>query len=221
MNLLEVIKNIDTSLLLTINGWHSTYFDQFMFSFSSKFVWIAFYAAVLAYLLFKSKKNALPVIVAIILCIVLCDQISSTLIKDTVQRLRPTQNSDLLSQLHIINGYKGGKYGFVSSHAANTFGFALLTSCLFKNRIYTSVVFLWAAVTAYSRVYIGVHYPLDVVGGMIVGLCVSIFILWLLKKYFPVTHSEFKLDKKSIFPDYLPSAAMIFSIVGILICSIF
>lgn len=218
MNLIEAIKDIDTSLLLSINGCHSAYFDQFMFTFSSKFVWLPFYVSVLAYLLIKNKKDALPAIVALIVCIVLCDQISSSIIKDSVERLRPTRTS-LLPQLHIVNDYLGGKYGFVSSHAANTFGFAVLTSYLFKQNIYTAVVFLWAVITSYSRVYLGVHYPLDVVGGAMVGIAVGYALLWALKKYFPkvLTESSQNDTKKSI--QHLPVSVLSVSIFALLIYS--
>ncbi len=169
MELIQSLNLFDTELFLFLNGMHNSFFDGFMYAFTQIFVWIPLYASVI-YLLIKTKKyDALWLILFLVLCIVICDQISSGIIKNTVQRLRPSHEPSLDGMVHLVNGYTGGRFGFVSSHAANTFGFALLSSLLIRNRNFAVMIFAWSLVNCYSRIYLGVHYPLDIVGGLLVG----------------------------------------------------
>jgi undecaprenyl-diphosphatase len=110
---------------------------------------------------------------AITLLFVLCDQFSSHLIKPLVARPRPTHYPGIMEHVRTLFGYTGGKYGFISGHATNSFGFAIFSSLLFKNKFYTNVVFLWAFIVAYSRIYLGVHFVSDILGGMISGLLIG------------------------------------------------
>jgi undecaprenyl-diphosphatase len=111
------------------------------------------------------------VLVCIALTILLADQITSTFMKPFFSRLRPTHDPELENLVHIVNGYRGGKFGFASSHAANTFGLAMFVFLLFRNRSkHVAWIFLWAAVVAYSRIYLGVHYPGDIIVGGFVGM---------------------------------------------------
>ena len=220
MNILQAIKQLDIELLLCINSHHSDFFDQFMFLFSNRFVWIAFYISVIITIAVRNKKNAIWLILLLVACIVLADQISSSVIKDLVQRLRPTKEADLAPFLHIVNNYSGGLYGFVSSHAANTFGFALLSSLIFRNKLYSWSVFIWAGITSYSRIYLGVHYPSDILGGIIVGLSVASVLMLLIKKYKPqlLTASN-KTD--TITERYLPTTILGITVAGLCIYSAF
>ncbi|MDD3080162.1 MAG: phosphatase PAP2 family protein [Paludibacter sp.] len=181
--MLEFLNNIDTWLLLLINGWHNDYFDHFMITFSTVKVWIPMYAAFLIPVVIKYKYKSIWIILAVVLTIVLADQLASGVIKNVVQRLRPSRDPALDGLVHIVNNYRSGKYGFVSSHAANSFAFALMTSYIMRKRFYTIAIFLWAVVNSYSRMYLGVHYPFDILGGMVVGLSVAYGIYFLLKKY--------------------------------------
>ncbi len=220
MNILQAIKQLDIELLLCINSHHSDFFDQFMFLFSNRFVWIAFYISVIITIFVRNKKSAIWLILLLVACIVLADQISSSVIKDLVQRLRPTKEADLAPFLHIVNNYSGGLYGFVSSHAANTFGFALLSSLIFRNKLYSWSVFIWAGITSYSRIYLGVHYPSDILGGIIVGLSVASVLMLLIKKYKPqlLTASN-KTD--TITERYLPTTILGITVAGLCIYSAF
>lgn len=185
MNLIDTIKIWDTDLFLLINGFHSPFFDGFMFAVSEKLTWIPLYISVL-YLLIKCwKKEAIWAILALILCIVISDQVASGLLKDLVKRLRPSHAEDLKGLVHLVRGYSGGKYGFASSHAANAFGFAILSSIILQRRIYTWSIMVWAIITAYSRIYLGVHYPLDVLGGAIVGVMATLICYWAILKIQP------------------------------------
>ena len=138
-----------------------------------------FFAAVI-YALYRQygRRVYLPLI-AFFLVILISDQISSSLIKPLVCRLRPTHDPEISAFIHTVNGYVGGLYGFVSSHAANSFSFALLSSLIFKRWGYSIMAFLWAAVTSYSRIYLGVHFLGDVIVGAAIGL-VAAYAIYLL-----------------------------------------
>lgn len=202
MNYLNTIKTLDQEFFLFLNGLHNPFFDGFMFALSQRIVGIPFLICFLYVLIKYGRRNSVWLISALILCIVMADQISSGFIKDTVQRLRPSRDPSLRALVHIVNGYAGGKYGFVSSHAANIFGFALLSSLLFRQVIYTVSVFLWAVIIAYSRIYLGVHYPLDILGGILVGLMAALFCFWLLKRLKPAALDNHFSDNQVIIPVY-------------------
>ncbi len=111
------------------------------------------------------------------------DQGSVKLFKDVFERLRPCHNPAIAELVHTINGKCGGKYGFVSSHATNSFALAVFCGFLFK-RHYKYMLWLmlfWAAIVSYSRVYVGVHYPGDIIGGAVLGSLVGLFVFWLMK----------------------------------------
>ncbi len=156
-----------------------------MYTFSRMEVWLPFYAALLWLLIRLWHKEAVWVVVALVLCIVLADQLSSGLIKHWVQRPRPTHTEGLQDLVHTVNGYRGGRFGFVSSHAANTFGLALFCTLLFRDKCYACSLFLWAAITSYSRIYLGVHFPGDILGGMVVGIGVAALCYCLLRRFRP------------------------------------
>ena len=175
--MIDFLKNIDTELFLFFNGLHSDFFDFLMWWMSDKYVWIPFYAFLLFLLIKKYKQKSIIPIITITLFVIASDQTTVHLFKNTFQRYRPSQNLDLTGMVHIVNDYKGGLYGFVSSHASNVFGLATLLSLLLKNKTITIILILWAIIVSYSRVYLGVHYPADIACGAIVGFIIA-FILY-------------------------------------------
>ncbi len=178
--MIEYLDTIDQQALIAINSWHAPFFDNLMWCITSKLSWLLILVAVIVALR-HDRKQALLVIATLLLTILISDQISSGLIKHTVERLRPSHNPDIASSLHLVNGYTGGMFGFTSSHAANSFSVVMLLSLMFGYRRVTFALMMWAALQCYSRMYLGVHYPGDIIGGTIVGLLVGwlVYRLWL------------------------------------------
>ena len=195
--MVECLDSLDRSIFLFLNGMHNDFFDVFMWYVSKTATW-SLMLLFLLYIIFKNNwRLALMVILGIALTITLADQISSGLIKDFIGRFRPTHNPEIESIVHTVNGYKGGLYGFVSSHAANTLGVAVYISLLFRNRYITLFMMLWSLLVAYSRIYLGVHYPGDILGGMIVGV-ISGFVVY---KIYDYAILRLKLNEKNDFFD--------------------
>lgn len=158
-----------------------------MWLISGHLPWIPLYLLIIYFAVKKYGKRALLVILVIILTFVFADLISN-LIKHSVHRYRPTHNLFIQDTVHTVSGYRGGKFGFVSSHAANTFGVATIMVLLLRNK-YSFLLFLWPVIVSYSRIYLGVHYPADIIGGAITGAIIA-YILYLVfisidKKLFP------------------------------------
>ena len=194
--MLETLNSYDDSLMLYLNYDGGTWTDMFWYTFSGKFIWIGVYLVVLIKLFLAAKANEAKVVKTflwLVLCtslvIVLADQISSGIIKPLVERPRPSHDSDIQDMLHYVNGYRGGAYGFVSSHAANSIGFALWLTLLFRSWIFRSTIILWSILTCYSRIYLGVHYPGDILGGIVVGVACALLVHFIYRRFIPKTET--------------------------------
>lgn len=175
------LSDIDARLLLIVNGAHSPFFDSVMWCISGRWIWVPFYA-VLAYLLFRrmSWKRASICLVTIGLIILAADQTCATLIRPEIGRLRPANlNNPLSSFVHVVNGYRGGRYGFPSCHAANTFALAVFMSLVIRHKWFTVMMFSLAFVVNYSRMYLGVHYFGDLFCGATIGSLFAVLFYYL------------------------------------------
>ena len=183
---------LDKSLFLFLNGLHSGYWDTVMLMITRKEFWLPFYLVILYFIFKSSGRKTLLVVILFVILLVATDQMCQ-LIKDFVGRLRPVYEPAIMDQVHNVLR-KGGLYGFPSSHAANTFATFIFTSLLFKNRLYSFILIIWAALISYSRIYSGVHYPSDVFAGILLGLISGylFFRLYLAadKRFFQHHHRE-------------------------------
>lgn len=164
-----------------------------MHAISGKIIWAPLYIVILILLGIKYKRKFFIIVLFIILAVTLADQISVHLFKNTFQRLRPCHEPALSGLVHIFNGECGGKFGFVSSHATNSFNIALLSLLFFRKRWYTISIIIWASVIGYSRIYLGVHYPGDVICGSLLGALVG----WSIYKLYEIT--DIKILKHKAF----------------------
>ena len=209
----------ERNLFFFLNGSDSSFWDSFFHFYSNQWTWIPFYLCFLFVFIYRKTgaeiKRDWKEIVWAILCVIavfiLCDQISSGFFKPLFQRFRPTHHPDFRDLVKIVFDERGGKYGFISGHAANTFGFATFTALLFRNRLLTFTVFLFAIVTAYSRVYLGLHFISDVVAGALVGMLVG---------YGVYRIYRWKVKKTVVYPQwkiYLLCAVYIVSVIVLFI----
>lgn len=176
--MLEKLNSLDTQLFLYLNNKHCAFLDVIMYWMSDKLFWVPFYVILLILIVWYYKKKSIPILLSITALITLSDQISASLIKDLVKRPRPSHELALQGLVHLSKAGPGGQYGFVSSHASNCFAlFCFLSLILpksFRNLKY--ILCFWAIIVSYSRIYNGVHYPGDVIGGALLGA----FLAWLI-----------------------------------------
>jgi undecaprenyl-diphosphatase len=176
---MEALGTLDERFFLFLNGLHTDWMDKVMIAVTQMWVWLPLYLLMVYWTVKQYGKRCWWIFIALGIVVLCSDQLSAHVCKPLFQRLRPCYNVDLQDLIYLPKGMAGGKYGFVSSHAANTFAIAaFMTAALRKNRAWVGIVlYLWAFISSYSRIYLGFHYPGDIFCGAVLGILVGL-ILW-------------------------------------------
>ncbi|QOI98327.1 MAG: phosphatase PAP2 family protein [Flammeovirgaceae bacterium] len=182
--MLDTLLELDKQLLLWLNGFHAPWLDPIMLVLTKTIAWLPLYLFLLYLVIKDYQKESWRVLLVIAVTILLTDQLTSSVMKPFFERLRPSRDPELAGLIHLVNGYKGGLYGFVSGHAANSFGIAMLFWLLYKqSRKWIWTLFIWAGFLTYTRIYLGVHFPGDVLVGALVGIGCALLSHYLYKRF--------------------------------------
>ncbi|MCZ2355147.1 MAG: phosphatase PAP2 family protein [Bacteroidia bacterium] len=170
-----MLQELDQGLFLWLNQFHQSNIDSLMVFATEKWTWLPWYGVWIFWLGYRYRWRLLPWLICLALLITLADQISSGFTKPFFERLRPCHEQSLQGLIHLLIPNCGGKFGFISSHAANTAVLAawLITTVLKKNPVLQTIWVLWALLVSYSRIYVGVHYPGDILAGWILGITLA------------------------------------------------
>ena len=175
--MLETIQNIDQELFLFLNGLHNSFFDFVMYWVSNKFIWIPLYAWFIYEIIKKYKKQSILILILVAVMITLSDQLT-VFFKNYFERPRPCHDEYIGHLVHVVKDACGGSYGFMSGHAASSFSLATFLIPIIGGRFKYFKLFLifWASMVAYSRVYLGVHYPADIICGAMFGILLGLIL---------------------------------------------
>jgi undecaprenyl-diphosphatase len=188
MSILDQLIEFDKSLLLFLNGSDSLFIDGFFLTLTKTSTWIPLFVCML-YVVLKNNnaKRCFILLGLTVLLVVATDQFSSGFCKPFFHRFRPSQDPSLSNLVDMASNYRGSLYGFISGHATNTFSIALFFSLIFKNARTTAVLFSWAILSSYSRIYLGLHFPGDILAGIVSGSLIALLFYYiyqlLLKKF--------------------------------------
>ncbi len=212
--MLQQLIEWDKELFLLLNNTHTSFWDNFMWIYTDKLTWIPLIVAVVIILYRKNWREATLVLLALVLTIVLCDQFASSVCKPFFARFRPARDPEFSQFVEIVNGYRGGRYGFISSHASNAVGAVTLLSLIFHNRFFTYTGIAWAIVNCYTRIYLGVHYPGDILAGALAGILIA----WAMYKGYCFGRQWLFRSKKPLSP-YRGNREILFP-TGVIYCTV-
>lgn len=182
--MLESLKKTDTDLFLYLNGKHSPFWDEVMKVITYRFTWIPLYVLIAVFLVWRFKKEGIYLLFFLVALIAVSDQISSSVFKPYFERPRPCHDPLLEGLVRVVDGC-GGSFGFISSHASNTFALTtFLILLLYRSSRWILLFIPWAVTVSYSRIYLGVHYPGDILVGALLGIVLGIVFFMLCKKLF-------------------------------------
>ena len=203
---LQRLIDIDKQLMLTLNGSNSLYMDGVMKIYTSTVVWIPV-ALVLLFIVLKNNtpRSSLLVVLGVALTILASDQVSSGFIKPLVGRLRPSLDPEFMHLIDTFNNYRSGSYSFTSSHACNSFAIAMFVSLLIRNKALSLSMFAWAAINSYSRIYLGVHFPGDILCGAILGTIIGSITYWI----YNTLHHKIERTSMRITANYTKSGYLV------------
>lgn len=222
------LEAVDKQMLLTLNGSDSLYLDSVATMLTNPYTWIPLYLS-LFYIVLKSNENVQKVLMvmgAAALCVVLAGMVDDMIVKPTIARWRPTRDPEIGMLVDIVDGYRGGRYGFFSAHAANTFSIAIFFCWLVRCRLLSLALITWSFINCWTRLYLGVHFPGDILVGLLWGFLVGTLVYYL---YFRVSR-RFSIKRQLVSKYYtttgylhhdceIPIAVLVFTIVVVLIIS--
>lgn len=190
--MLEQLIQLDQQLFEFLNGAGVSFWDQFMIALSSFWIWVPIVGMISFIFLQPYKKTGVVALIFLIITIALTDIISAQIIKEVVHRLRPCYEPNMLDKVRLVADSCGGKFGFVSSHASNAFGIATFSILAIRRKWFVYFIIIWALIVSYSRIYLGVHYPGDILGGMFLGFSIGYITFYLYSKTLKVIHKNEK-----------------------------
>jgi undecaprenyl-diphosphatase len=170
--MIDKVEHLDQQLFLFLNSINSPFWDPIMHALTGKLIWVPLYVAILVYLAMKYKRKFYIILLFVIIAATMTDQLS-VFVKNLVQRPRPCHEPLLDGLVHMFNNECGGMYSFVSSHAANSFDVAMFSLLFIKRLWYTICIIFWAFIVSYTRIYLGVHYPADMLFGALTGMMIG------------------------------------------------
>lgn len=174
--------NADNNIVVAINNCHSPFMDNAILVITDFWFFVGVVCCIIAYSIWKDKYPKTILFCALLIVAVGCtDYLCASIIRPAVQQLRPTNpDNPVHAMLHIVNGHIGGKYGFPSCHAANSFAIAVFTTLWFRKDWITAILIAWSLLECYSRLYLGVHYLSDIAFGGAIGSLIAYIIYRLL-----------------------------------------
>ena len=176
----------DKELLLWFNGSDSLFFDGLVKTLTTATTWIPLYLA-LFYMVVKNNdgiQKVLMILACAGICVFFAGSLNDMFVKSAVERWRPTHDGEIAMLVDVVNGYRGGRYGFFSSHAANTFSLAVFFSLLVRSRVLTFFLVGWSLINCWTRMYLGVHFPIDICCGLLWGAIVGATTWFLYRKLY-------------------------------------
>ncbi len=211
--MIDTLIFADKQLTLWLNSFHNEFFDAFFYLTTSMPIWIPLYIVLAWFVFQKQGPRGLVTVFFVAMVVVAADQISSSIFKPIFERYRPSQDPTLQYMIHLVNDHRGGRFGFVSSHAANTIGVATFLSLIVRNRFFKYTLFIWALLNCYSRIYAGVHFVGDILCGAVLGLIIgAIFYQIYLRTslhFFIITHHNKRTLKSGLAEMFGPNAPYI------------
>lgn len=172
--------NLDIALLELLNGSGSSFFDALMLTLTSGYLWIGLYVALL-YLVINNSETMSQILLVVgcaLMCVMLSGGLSDLVVKPVVGRLRPINDYALSDVIFPVCNYRPKGFSFFSSHAANTMSLTVFFSLLVRNRNLFVAMLLWSLTNCYTRLYLGVHFPSDILTGLLWGAAAGAAVYW-------------------------------------------
>jgi undecaprenyl-diphosphatase len=181
----QTIIDFDKQLLLLLNGSESLFLDSMVLTLTNAWTWVPLYISLLIVVI-KNSESALKVLLVLAsagLCVLFTGAVDDTIVKPLVGRWRPTRDPEIGLLVDIVDGYRGGDYGFFSAHASNTFSIAIFFCWLVRSRLLSVALVLWSLTNCWTRLYLGVHFPGDILVGLCWGALVGTGVYFLYRHY--------------------------------------